>query len=279
MASQLAEQYETRIEPARGWEALRLRDIWEYRELLYFLTWRDMKVSYARTNMGAGWAVLKPVLTMIVFTLIFGWLIQLPSDGVPYPIFIYSALLPWLLCSRLVAGSGSSLVANENLVTKVYFPRLIIPFSIIAVGTLDFVIALGVLFGMMWYYHIPLSATAWELPLLVAVTIAVGLGVGLWIAALNVLCRDVGHAQPFLTQLWLFATPVVYPSTLVPHEWQTLYALNPMVGVVEGFRGALFRTEGANGSMLGLSVVVAGILLVSGLYLFRRIEQTMADTM
>jgi len=277
MTSRVPDNHTTRIEPVQGWEPLRLGAIWEYRELLYFLTWRDIKVSYARTNLGVGWAVLKPVLTMIVFTFIFGWLTQLPSDGVPYPIFIYSALLPWQLFARLVAGSGSSLVANENLVTKVYFPRLIIPLSTIVAGTLDFVIAFGVLLGMMWYYQIALTTAVWVLPLLMAVTIAAGLGVGLWIAALNVLCRDIGHAQPFLTQIWLFATPVIYPSSLVPEAWRTLYALNPMVGVVDGFREALFATTGQSGPIIGLSVIVAGILMVSGLFIFKRTEQTIAD--
>ena len=278
MTSRVPEKHTIRIEPLQGWEPLKLRDIWEYRELLYFLIWRDIKVSYARTNLGVGWAVLKPVLTMAVFTFIFGWLTQLPSDGIPYPIFVYSALLPWQLFARLVAGSGSSLVANENLVTKVYFPRLIAPLSITVAGTLDFVIAFGVLLGMMWYYHIALTTAMCVLPLLVLVTIAAGLGVGLWIASLNVRCRDIGHAQPFLTQIWLFATPIIYPSSLIPEAWRTLYALNPMVGVVEGFRGALFRTEGQSGSTIGLSVIVAGVLLVSGLYFFKRTEQTIADT-
>ncbi len=278
MTSRAPENHTTRIEPLQGWEPLKLRDIWEYRELLYFLIWRDIKVSYARTNLGVGWAVLKPVLTMAVFTFIFGWLTQLPSDGMPYPIFVYSALLPWQLFARLVAGTGSSLVANENLVTKVYFPRLIAPLSITVAGTLDFFIAFGVLLGMMWYYQIALTTAVWVLPLLVVVTIAAGLGVGLWIAALNALCRDIEHAQPFLTQIWLFATPVIYPASLIPETWRTLYALNPMAGVVEGFRAALFRTEGQPGSMIGLSVMVAGVLLVSGLYFFRRTEQTIADT-
>ena len=278
MTSRAPEHHTILIKPLQGWEPLRLGAIWEYRELLYFLIWRDIKVSYARTNLGVGWAVLKPVLTMAVFTVIFGWLTQLPSDGVPYPIFVYSALLPWQLFARLVAGSGSSMVANESLVTKVYFPRLIAPLSIAVVGTLDFVIALGMLLGMMWYYQIALTAGMWVLPLLVAVTIAAGLGFGLWIAALNVLCRDIGHAQPFLIQIWLFATPVIYPTSLIPEEWRMLYALNPMVGVVEGFREALFRTEGQSGSMMGLSVIVAGVLLVSGLYVFNRTEQTIADT-
>ena len=278
MTSQVSENHSILIEPLQGWEPLKLRDIWEYRELLYFLIWRDIKVSYARTNLGVGWAVLKPVLTMAVFTFIFGVLTQIPSDGIPYPVFVFSALLPWQLFARVMAGSGSSLIANENLVTKVYFPRLIAPLSIIAVGTLDFVIAFGVLLGMMWYYEIALPTTVWLLPLLVLVTIAAGLGAGLWIASLNALCRDIAHAQPFLTQLWLFATPIIYPSSLVPEAWRALYALNPMVGVVEVFRSALFTTSGEVGSMIGLSVLVAGFLLVSGLYFFKRTEQTIADT-
>lgn len=278
MTSRVPGNHTILIEPLQGWEPLKLRDVWEYRELLYFLIWRDIKVSYARTNLGVGWALLKPVLTMVVFTFIFGWLTQLPSDGVPYPIFVYSGLLPWQLFARLVAGSGSSMVANESLVTKVYFPRLIAPLSITVVGTLDFVIAVGVLLGMMWYYQIALTAGAWILPLLVAVTIAAGLGLGLWVAALNVLCRDIGHAQPFLIQLWMFATPIIYPTSLIPEAWRMLYALNPMVGVVEGFREALFRTGGQPDSMMGMSVIVAGVLLVSGLYVFNRIEQSIADT-
>ncbi len=278
MSSRAPDNHTTLIKPLQGWEPLRLRDIWEHRELLYFLIWRDIKVSYARTNLGVGWALLKPVLTMVVFAFIFGWLTQLPSDGVPYPIFVYAGLLPWQLFARLVSGAGSSLVANESLVTKVYFPRLIAPLSITVVGTLDFVIAVGVLLGMMWYYQIALTAGVWVLPLLVAVTIAAGLGLGLWIAALNVLCRDIGHAQTFLIQFWMFATPIIYPTSLIPEAWRTLYALNPMVGVVEGFREALFRTGGQSDSMMGMSLIVAAVLLVSGLYVFNRIEQSIADT-
>lgn len=267
-----------RIEPLRGWEPLKLREIWEYRELLYFLIWRDIKVAYARTELGIGWAILRPVLTMAVFTFIFGWLTQLPSDGIPYPLFVYSALLPWQLFSRVVAGAGSSMVANENLVTKVYFPRLIAPLAVTVTGLMDFVIGFSVLLGMMWYYHSAVTAAVWLLPLLVMVTIAAGLGVGLWVAALNVLCRDIGHAQPFVIQLWLFATPIIYPGSLIPQEWRALYALNPMVGVVEGFRAALLKAEGPSVFAIIPSVIVAGIVLLSGLYFFRRTEQMIADT-
>lgn len=267
-----------RIEPLRGWEPLKLQEIWEYRELLYFLIWRDIKVAYARTELGIGWAILRPVLTMAVFTFIFGWLTQLPSDGIPYPLFVYSALLPWQLFSRVVAGAGASMVANENLVTKVYFPRLIAPLAITVTGLMDFFIGVSVLLGMMWYYHSAVTAAVWLLPLLVMVTIAAGLGVGLWVAALNVLCRDIGHAQPFVIQLWLFATPIIYPGSLIPQEWRALYALNPMVGVVEGFRAALLKAEGPSVFAIIPSVIVAGIVLLSGLYFFRRTEQMIADT-
>lgn len=267
-----------RIEPLRGWEPLKLREIWEYRELLYFLIWRDIKVAYARTELGIGWAILRPVLTMAVFTFIFGWLTQLPSDGIPYPLFVYSALLPWQLFSRVVAGAGSSMVANENLVTKVYFPRLIAPLAVTVTGLMDFVIGFSVLLGMMWYYHNAVTAAVWLLPFLVSITIVAGLGVGLWVAALNVLCRDIGHAQPFLIQLWLFATPIIYPGSLIPQEWRALYVLNPMVGVVEGFRATLLKAEGPSGFTLAPAVVVAGLVFLSGLYFFRRTEQLIADT-
>jgi lipopolysaccharide transport system permease protein len=269
-----------RIEPLRSWEPLRLKEIWEYRELLYFLAWRDLKVSYARTVLGVGWAVLKPLLSMIVFTVIFGWLTQLPSDGIPYPIFVYAGLLPWHLFARVATTAGSSMVANENLVTKVYFPRLIAPLSVTVTSTLDFMIGFAALLGMMGYYHIsiPITTAVWMIPCLMVTILAAGLGIGLWIAALNVLWRDVGHVQPFLIQLWLFATPIVYPSSLVPEHWKWLYGLNPMAGVVEGFRSALFSSGGQVGFMMMLGVAVTGILLVSGLYVFQRIEQMIADT-
>jgi len=278
MTSQPSSSQAIRIETVRQWEPLRLREVWEYRELLYFLVRRDMKTSYARTDLGIGWAVLRPLLTMAVFTVIFGWLTQLPSDGVPYPMFVYSALLPWQLFARTVTGAGSSMVMNENLLTKVYFPRLIAPLSITAAGILDFAIGFCLLAGMMWYYRIAIATAVLILPVLVIVTVATGLGVGLWFAALNVFSKDIGHAQPFLTQIWLFATPVIYPISLVPDGWRTWYALNPMTGVVEGFRRALLRSEGGVDAMLGVSAIVAGVVLVSGLYFFKRTEQIMADS-
>lgn len=266
------------IRPPQGWVPLKLQDLWEYRELLYFLVWRDIKVSYAQTVLGVAWAVLKPVVTMVVFAIIFGWLVRVPSEGVPYPIFVFTALLPWQLFARSLAGSSTSLVANENLITKVYFPRLVVPISATVAGILDFAIASLVLLGMLWFYHIVPTAAAWTLPLFVMLAIATALGVGLWLSALNVLYRDVGHAAPFLIQIWLFATPVIYPSSLVPESLRVAYWLNPMVGVVEGFRWALLGTGSTPGSMLALSVFVAMAVLFSGLYFFRRLEQTFADT-
>lgn len=266
------------IRPPHGWVPVKLQDLWEYRELLYFLVWRDIKVSYARTVLGVAWAILKPVVTMAVFAIIFGWLVRVPSEGVPYPIFVFAALLPWQLFARALAGSSSSLVANENLITKVYFPRLVMPVSATVAGILDFAIASVVLFGMMWFYHIVPTAAVWTLPLFVMLAIATALGVGLWLSALNVLYRDVGHACPFLIQVWLFATPIIYPSSLVPESLRVAYWLNPMVGVVEGFRWALLGTGSPPGSMLAFSVLVAMAVLLSGLYFFRRLEQTFADT-
>jgi lipopolysaccharide transport system permease protein len=266
------------IRPPQGWVPLNLQDLWEYRELLYFLIWRDIKVSYAQTVLGVAWAVLKPVVTMVVFAIIFGWLVRVPSEGVPYPIFVFAALLPWQLFARSLAGSSTSLVANENLITKVYFPRLVVPISATVAGILDFAIASVVLLGMMWFYHIVPTAAAWTLPLFVMLAIATALGVGLWLSALNVLYRDVGHASPFLIQIWLFATPIIYPSSLVPESLRVAYWLNPMVGVVEGFRWALLGTGSTPGPMLALSVLVTMAVLLSGLYFFRRLEQTFADT-
>lgn len=278
MNAPISENPTVLIRPPHGWVPVKLQDLWEYRELLYFLVWRDIKVSYARTVLGVAWAILKPVVTMAVFAIIFGWLVRVPSEGVPYPIFVFAALLPWQLFARALAGSSSSLVANENLITKVYFPRLVMPVSATVAGILDFAIASVVLFGMMWFYHIVPTAAVWTLPLFVMLAIATALGVGLWLSALNVLYRDVGQACPFLIQVWLFATPIIYPSSLVPESLRVAYWLNPMVGVVEGFRWALLGTGSPPGSMLALSVLVAMAVLLSGLYFFRRLEQTFADT-
>lgn len=265
------------IRPPQGWVALELKDLWEHREIFYFLIWRDIKIRYKQTILGVAWAVLQPFFTMIVFSVIFGWLARMPSDGVPYPIFAFTALLPWQLFVRSLTASSTSIVANESLITKVYFPRLVIPLSATASGVFDFAIASVVLLGMMAYYHIVPTSAVWMLPLFVLLAIATAFGVGLWLSALNVQYRDVGHALPFLTQMWLFATPIVYPSSLIPEQWLALYGLNPMSSVVEGFRWALLGTGSKPGPMLMASALMAFVVLVSGLYYFRRMEQTFAD--
>lgn len=266
------------IRPSRGWTALNLRDLWQYRELIFFLAWRDIQVRYKQTALGVAWAVIQPVFMMIVFSVFFGRLAGVPSEGVPYPIFAYCALLPWQLFAYSVTESSQSLVANQNLITKVYFPRVVIPLSSVIAGLVDFVIAFGVLIGMMGYYRIVPTQAVWALPLFVLLTVSLALGVGLWLSALNVLYRDVRYTIPFLTQMWLFVTPIAYPSSLVPEQWRALYGLNPMAGVVEGFRWALLGTENAPGVLLAVSTVVTLVLLVSGLYYFRRMERTFADT-
>ena len=265
------------IRPSRGWVPLRLADLWEYRELLYFLVWRDIKVRYKQTLLGAAWAIIQPFFTMVVFSVFFGRLAGMPSDGLPYPIFTYCALLPWQLFAYALAVSGNSLVANERLITKVYFPRLVIPLSGVLAGLIDFGIAFLVLLGMMLYYGIIPTAAVITLPLFLLLALATALGVGLWLSALNVQYRDVRHTIPFLTQFWLFTTPIAYPASLVPEHWRALVGLNPMAGVVEGFRWALLGTSQAPGPLLAVSVLVVLAMLVSGLYYFRRMEKTFAD--
>jgi lipopolysaccharide transport system permease protein len=264
------------IRPSRGWASLNLRDLWNYRELLYFLTWRDIKVRYKQTVLGAAWAVLQPFFTMVVFSIFFGRLAQVPSDGIPYPIFAYCALVPWSYFAGALDRAGNSLVGSANLITKVYFPRLAIPTSAVLAGLLDLAIAFVVLLGMMLYYGIVPTAAVLTLPLFLLLAIATALAVGLWLSALNVQYRDVRYTIPFLTQFWLFATPIAYSSSLVPEQWRTLYGLNPMAGVVEGFRWALLGKE-PPGPLLAVSVVVVVLLLIGGLYYFRRMEKTFAD--
>src|SRR5947199_727933 len=265
------------IRPQSGWTAAGLKELWEYRELLYFLTWRDIKVRYKQTVLGAAWAIIQPFFMMIVFSLFFGYLARVPSDGIPYPIFTYCALLPWQLFAHALNESSNSLVANERLITKVYFPRLVVPLSAVLGGLVDFVIAFVILLGMMAYYHIAPTIMIFTLPLFVLLAIMTALAVGLWLSALNVQYRDVRYTITFITQFWLFATPVAYSSSLVPERWRWLYGLNPMAGVVEGFRWALLgKTEGPGG-LLVVSTGVVILLLIGGLYYFRRMEQTFAD--
>ena len=265
------------IKPSRGWASLQLRALWEYRELLYFLTWRDIKVRYRQTVLGAAWAILQPFIAMVVFTVIFGHLARLPSEGIPYPVFTYCALLPWNYFAGAFSRSSTSLVGSANLLRKVYFPRLVIPISAALVGLVDFGVAFVVLLGMMlWYGIVPTVVLVW-LPAFLLLAFATALGVGLWLSALHIEYRDVGYIVPFLSQLWMYATPVVYSSTMIPQRWRVLYGLNPMVGVVEGFRWALLGRGEGPGPMLAASILAAVVLLVSGAFYFRRMEQTFAD--
>lgn len=267
----------TVIQPTRGWAALRLAELWEYRELLYFLTWRDVKVRYKQTALGAAWAILQPLLTMLVFTLVFARLAKMPSDGIPYPLFAFAALLPWQLFSYALNQASASLVASQGLIKKVYFPRLVIPISAVLGGVVDFVLAFAVLAVMMaWYGTVPGLAIL-ALPLFLLLAVATALAVGLWLATLNVEYRDVRYTIPFLTQFWLFATPIAYPASLVPERWRPLLGLNPMAGVVEGFRWSLLGTDTAPGAMVWVSAAVVAVLLASGLVYFRRMERTFAD--
>lgn len=266
-----------RIEPSRGWVSLKLHELWEYRELVYFLTWRDIKVRYKQTVLGAAWAIIQPFFTMIVFSLFFGKLAKIPSDGIPYPIFSYAALVPWTFFAHGLSQSSNSLVSSANLIKKVYFPRLAIPVSMVLSGVVDFVLAFLVLLGMMLYYgRVPTINVLW-LPLFLLLTLVTSLGAGLWLSAMNVQFRDVRYTIPFLTQFWLFATPIAYPSSLLSEPWYTLYGLNPMVGVVEGFRWALLGADTAPGLIILASSLAALGLLISGAYYFRRMEKIFAD--
>ena len=264
------------IRPSRGWVLLRLGDLWEYRELLYFLVWRDIKVRYKQTILGAAWAVVQPFFTMVVFSIVFGRLAKIPSDGLPYPVFAYCGLLPWQLFAYALTHCGDSLVGSQNLITKVYFPRLVIPLAAVLAGLLDFAIAFLVLLAMMAYFGIAPTTAVAALPLFIVLILGTALWAGLWLSALNVQYRDVRYTIPFLVQFWLFATPVAYPASPVPEPWRPLLGLNPMAGVVEGFRWAMLGSR-PPGPLLGVSVAVVLVLLVSGLYYFRRMEKTFAD--
>ena len=244
---------------------------------MYFLVWRDVKVRYKQTALGVFWAILQPFMIMVVFTVFFGNLAKIPSDGIPYPIFTYVALLPWQLFANSLSGSGNSLVMNQDLIRKVYFPRLLIPCSAVIAGLVDFGMAFIVLLGLMYFYGIVPSIAVLTLPLFIILAIVSSIAVGLWLSALNVQYRDVRHALPFLTQFWLFITPVAYSSTLVPERWRLLYGLNPMAGVVDGFRWALLGQAGDLGIPMLVSVVVVILLLAGGLIYFRRMEATFAD--
>ena len=265
------------IQPDAGWASIGLKELWEYRELLYFLTWRDIKVRYKQTAIGAAWAVIQPFFMMVVFSLFFGRLAGVPSDGIPYPIFAYCGLLPWQLFAHSLTESSNSLVANERLITKVYFPRLCVPISAVLGGLVDFAIAFVILLAMMAYYGVAPGWAIVTLPGFILLAIVSALAVGLWLSALNVQYRDVRYTINFLVQFWLFATPVAYPSSIVPARWRALYGLNPMAGVVEGFRWALLGKAPPSFALLASSVTVVILILIGGVYYFRRMEAGFAD--
>jgi lipopolysaccharide transport system permease protein len=275
--SQSAPLATLRIAPSKGWVSLKLNELWEYRELLYFLIWRDIKVRYKQTALGATWAIIQPFFTMVVFSLFFGHLAKMPSDGIPYPIFAFAALVPWSFFANGLSQSSNSLVGSANLITKVYFPRLTIPLASVFSGIVDFALAFIVLLVMMLYYGIVPTLNLLWLPLFLLLALITSLGVGLWLSALNVEYRDVRYVVPFITQFWLFVTPIAYPSSLLQEPWRTIYGLNPMVGVVEGFRWALLRSNTAPGPIIAVSSTAAIIILVTGAFYFRRMEKTFAD--
>jgi len=271
------ELHETVIEPTQGWLSLELGDLWRYRELLFFLTWRDVKVRYKQTALGAAWAVLQPLLTMMLFSVVFGYFAGLPSEGIPYPVFTLTALLPWQLFAYALTQSSTSLVNDKNLITKIYFPRLVIPLSSVLSALLDFAITLLLLIAMMLIYRLPITWRLLTLPLFVGFALVTAISVSLWLSALNVQYRDVRYTLPFLTQFWMYATPIAYSATIVPERFRWLYSLNPMTGVVEGFRWALLGTDGPVGLPILVSILAVIVLLVGGVMYFKHMEDSFAD--
>jgi lipopolysaccharide transport system permease protein len=267
------------IKPSKGLAALNLRDLWIYRELVFFMVWRDVKVKYKQTLLGMAWAVIQPVMTMLVFTFVFGSVAKVATDGIPYPIFSFAALLPWGLFEVALNQGSRSLVAHNNMVTKIYFPRLILPIASVFAGLVDFIIAFVILVGLMIYYQRPPAyELLWTLPLFILLAIVTALGVALWLSAINVKYRDVNQALPFLTRFWLFITPIAYSSEIISEKWQLLYSLNPMAGVVNGFRWALLGTGNGPDAALWVSVAISVLVFISGLFYFRSMEKTFADT-
>ena len=267
----------TVIEPTRGWRALDFRELWRYRELVYFLAWRDVKVRYKQTALGVAWAILQPLVALAIFTFVFGTLAKLPSDDMPYALFAYAGLVPWMYFANATSNASGSLVANTNLVSKVYFPRLVIPVAGVVGGLVDLAINLALLIVLMLAFGGAVTINLLFVPLLVLGAVLTALSVSVWLSALDVQYRDVRYAIPFLIQVWMFATPVVYPSSLLPERWRALAGLNPMAGIVEGFRWALLGKTEPPGPMLGVSLVVVVVVLVTGLFYFRRMERTFAD--
>ena len=265
------------LQPTKGWISLNLRDLWRYRELVYFLTWRDILVRYKQTLLGATWAVLQPLMQMVVFNFLFGSMANISTGGIPRPIFTFSALLPWNLFSKALSDTSNSLVANRNMITKVYFPRLAVPIASVLSGVVDFLIAFVILIGMMFYYQVSLPASVWLVPIFIVLALVIALGVGLWFSAWNLHYRDVRYFIPFLSQFWMLASPIAYPLSEIPEQWQTLYMINPMVGVVEGFRWVLLGGDPVPQLALVFSAVIGLLVLISGLFYFRRMERTFAD--
>ena len=268
----------TRIQPSRGWAGVNLGELWRHRELLYFLIWRDVKVRYKQTLLGAAWAILKPLFSMVIFTIIFGRLAEVPTDGAPAPVFYFTALLPWILFQDGVTKASASLVAGRSLVTKVYFPRMVVPLASVLAGLVDFALSGLVLVAMMVFYGVRAGPALWSLPLFLILSLLASIGVGLWLSALNVAYRDIAYVTPFVLQAWMYASPVAYSATLIPEGAGRLaYGLNPMAGVIQGFRWAVLGVGQPEADMLWISLGVAGLLLVSGVAYFRRVERTFAD--
>lgn len=273
----IGQGHKTVITPPKGWLSLDLREVWAYRELLAMLAWRDVSVRYKQSVVGIGWAIIQPVMTMIIFSLIFGRFAGLPSEGIPYPVFTFCALLPWNYFARSLGDSSDSLVGSSNLVTKVYFPRLILPLSKVFAGLIDFSIAFVILLGLMVWYQVEPTMGVLLLPVFLLIAMASALGVGLWLTALNVKYRDVKFVVPFLVQFWMYASPVAYSAIIVPEQWRWLYGLNPMVGVVEGFRWALLGKTAPDLGMMAVSLGIIFLIFISGLFYFKRMEHQFAD--
>lgn len=269
----------TRRQPSTGWARPRFRELWKFRELLYFFAWRDIKVRYKQTIMGVLWAIIQPLFSMVIFSLFFGRLANVPSDGVPYPIFSYTGLVPWIFFANALAQASNSLVVNANMIKKIYFPRLALPIAAVLAGVIDFILAFIVLLGIMLFYRMVPTVNVIWLPFFSLLALVTSLGVSLWLSAINVQFRDVRYTIPFIIQSWLFLTPIAYPSSSIPEPWRTIYGLNPMAGVVEGFRWALLGTDTAPGPMTMVSAGVALVLFISGAFYFRRMEQSFADVL
>lgn len=274
----MTQNLEIIIKPRKGLIPVNFKELWVFRELLFFLSWRDIKVKYKQTALGAAWAILQPFLTMIIFSILFGKLAKVPSEGIPHPIFVYAGLLPWNYFSSALSNSGNSLVASSNLITKVYFPRLIIPASASLSSLLDFFIASIILIGMMFFYHFtPNTLGMVMIPVLVFMTFIVAVGCGLWLSALNVEYRDFQYVIPFLVQIWMFVTPVIYPVTLFPEEYRWILSLNPMGGIIEAFRASTLGHQPINWNLLAISSAVAALVFITGLLYFRKVERSFAD--